>query len=179
MLCFPPLVSVSSPKQLSGIGLSAILMGIKGGEVMSNWIGEVAVPILIGVATLVAQFYFKWGPDVKEQKRQLRRGTWWLYNILFAGSQLFALCVIATKKGPVTGLELVWGLSTVGISVLYMTLLMLRHFVIDLFARYTAITCVVVDALGAVATGSRPSAETMERLRRMLYGSRDKEAGAT
>lgn len=69
---------------------------------MSFWITTVVVPFAIFIATIAAQFYFKWVPSVEDQKRHVRRLLAILAEVgVFAWGGL-ALYKAAHQPGPVT-----------------------------------------------------------------------------
>ena len=69
---------------------------------MPNWMTAVVVPVAIVLLNLAAQFYFKWVPDVEDQKRHLTRAFWWAADILSFVWMGYWLYAYAHSKQAVT-----------------------------------------------------------------------------
>jgi hypothetical protein len=48
---------------------------------MPNWVPTVVAVVAL-VVSVTLQFYFKWVPDAKDQKRQLKQAGWWSLDVL-------------------------------------------------------------------------------------------------
>ena len=69
---------------------------------MPNWITSVVVPVGILVLTLAAQFYFKWVPNIEDQKRHARAAAGLAADFLCVGGSATWLYALAQRNGPVT-----------------------------------------------------------------------------
>jgi hypothetical protein len=68
---------------------------------MPSWISAV-MPLAVLIPTVAVQFYFKWFPDVADQKRHVRIVFVALGNLLSFGLPLTFLIRFATSNAPVT-----------------------------------------------------------------------------
>lgn len=69
---------------------------------MPTWVTGILVPFIIASVTIAAQFYFKWVPNVEEQKRHVRMATSWLADILLVLASIWWLWRFTKHQGPVT-----------------------------------------------------------------------------
>jgi len=70
---------------------------------MSSWMTAIAVPLTILTANIGVQIYFKWVPDIEDQKRQFKRVASWVFDILTVAVQVVSFYLLALDKGPITG----------------------------------------------------------------------------
>lgn len=69
---------------------------------MSSWITKFFLPFGIFFASLMAQFYLRWVPNVEDQKRHVKNALSWLVDIASVGICVYWLYGIAQEKGPIT-----------------------------------------------------------------------------
>jgi len=131
---------------------------------------------VVALLSLIAQFYIKWVPDVKDQRRHLKRAGIWLWNVTVFALQGFDFYLFSRDKGPITaGFVLTVALFTV-LTVLYATVLAFNYLVLNLIVggeRGLGILGVIEGMLRALETlSSDPnlSDETVQNLRGILYG---------
>lgn len=135
------------------------------------------VSILIALAALVAQFYFRWVPNPEDQKRQVKtvfkRLGIWAWHIFTLGCPAACLFVFTQHQGPVTPrfvAEVAFvacGLSLTASLAIIRILLGNSHLGIMGLA---SVTRQVVDALCLLANDPNLSAETGNALQILLYG---------
>jgi hypothetical protein len=94
---------------------------------MSPWLTGVALPLTILMANIGAQIYFKWVPDIEEQKRQLKRFASWVFDIVTLAAQVYCFYFLARVKGPITGAFVVGVSLFAGLAV--------ASFILALFRR--------------------------------------------
>ena len=111
------------------------------------------MPIFILTANLAAQFYFKWVPDINDQKRHLRTGGWWALDIVSVGSLFGILYNLAGTEGPVTHGFVVAVAVTASLCVLSIVVIGIRRSASRLLrisessARHLGLTMGLCDAL--------------------------------
>jgi hypothetical protein len=138
-----------------------------------------AVSILIALAALVAQFFFKWVPNPEDQKRHLKRaGIRVGYFLLVCGS-VASLILLSKDKAPVTA-GFVVQVALASCSVSLVVTLVLMQALLRLFGSYSdtlgmdgflGLTKEIVNCLGLIADDPNLSAETARTLRAVLYGA--------
>jgi hypothetical protein len=69
---------------------------------MPGWAIAVVVQVVLAVAAIAAQFYFKWVPDVETQKRHMKWAAWWLLDIASVASIVAAAISLVRDQGPIT-----------------------------------------------------------------------------
>ena len=162
----------------------------------STWL--TAIGTLIALAALITQFYFKWVPNVEDQKRHVKLTAMWVMDILTVGVQVVAIYLLAQFKGPVTP-DLVVRVS-IGACCLVLcgALITIRRLVLgymreslhDLgrlsgtnghgaidfgwMQQHVAVTQKIIDALDFLAKDPNLSAETVQAIRTILNGRPDK-----
>ena len=157
---------------------------------MPAWVPAVAVPFVIAFTSLAAQFYFKWVPDVEEQKRHLRQARTWAADILGLALQAASLYALLQGKGPVTRGFVVGAALTVSCSFVCVLLIVFRRWFLEGFmerflhnferlmdqtgqhisvtGRHIEVTEQHKRALQLIATDPNLSRETVRELRAIL-----------
>jgi hypothetical protein len=139
------------------------------------------ISILIALAALVAQFYFKWVPNPEDQRRHFKRAGVWLWHIFTLGSPVACLITMSRYKAPVTpGFVVGVALVASGLS-LTVALVIFRAFFAflsgagsnsgDGIMGLASITRGIIDALCLLANEPNLSTETTHALRKLLYGA--------
>jgi hypothetical protein len=136
---------------------------------MSDWVRYLGVPLLICAVTLVAQIYFKWVPQVEDQKRHLRRAGLSLWHVIFGASQIFAFSALALSKRPVQGVEVVCAALIAGLGATYISLLVLKRLVLPVIGRHLDTASAVIRALEMLADEAELSEETREGLKKLGF----------
>jgi hypothetical protein len=157
---------------------------------MSPWITFVIVPFAIAIASLFAQFYFKWVPDAKDQRRQLKRAGIWLWNALFVGISVFNLILYSRDIAPFTAGFVMRAALAACLPLFYVTLVLLRYGINGLYRvlgglppTAEAVVAIgraaensayilrgMIEALDALSNDPNLSAETVGVLRQILRG---------
>ncbi len=84
---------------------------------MPVWLPTVAAALLICLVGVALQFYFKWVPEVSDQKRHVKRFLLAAYWALIVAVQAFSLYIDSKSKAPVTPSFVVWvAISAAGLA---------------------------------------------------------------
>lgn len=139
---------------------------------MPTWITGVLVPLTILCATLTANFYFKWVPDVEEQKRHLRAMGGWLIDILALVSSCFWLYGFTQRKAAVTP-GFVVEVSLAAVCLCSVVLLVLAERILssktcrkifEVLTGHLSVTTQSVDALGTLAMIAERHTQALARI---------------
>ncbi len=68
---------------------------------MPIWVTAIIIPAVIALANIATLFFFKWVPEVENQKRYLKRAGFWVMGILTVGAQGTVLYFLSQPKGGV------------------------------------------------------------------------------
>jgi uncharacterized membrane protein HdeD (DUF308 family) len=101
---------------------------------MPIWV-PTAISIFFGLASIFTMFYFKWVPDIEDQKRHMKGVGWWLFDLMTLGGQIVSIYMLAQRKGPVTPVFVVGAALIVGGLVLCIILFGFRRWVLFGFFR--------------------------------------------
>jgi hypothetical protein len=167
---------------------------------MPTWITAVTVPLVIALANLFALFYFKWVPNVDEQKRHIKRAAWLALDVLTLAIQVASLWFLATHvHGPVTPMTTVAIALSAGCFFFCVIVTIIRRWLLRLIERlidgnenlldnsdrilnnadrHLTITERQGDALRTIADDPVLSIETARAVRALL-GSREDASSPT
>jgi len=127
---------------------------------MSTWVAAVVTPCVLALVNLVALFYFKWVPNVEDQKRHVKHVGAWVLDGLNLSSGAGALYFLMKSKHPVTPVFVVGVALVAGLEVLSLVLFAFRRWILGgLFRAY-------LDGLGLVAEMTDRHTDAFDRLQR-------------
>ncbi len=127
--------------------------------------------IIVALISLAAQFYFRWVPDVEEQKRHVKRAFGWCLDFSVFSLLVLNFVLEASRKGPVTPFFVVEVAVNVGIATLYLVLFFYRRWSLEkVDTPLLDITGEILNCLEIIAKDQNLSEQTVGKLRRKLYG---------
>jgi hypothetical protein len=147
---------------------------------MPSW----AITILVSFGTLAVnigiQFYFKFVPNVEDQRRHLKTTFFVLVDVIVLSVQGYMLYGMAQLKGPVDHRSIVDVSLATGALFMNFALVLFRRWVpwqyrvfqkyMELHGEHVHITREIVDVLKILAKDSNLSDDTMQAIRPLVYG---------
>jgi len=146
------------------------------------------LPVLIAIFTvsagIAAQFYFKWVPDVEEQKRHLRSGFWWTVDVIGIGGRLGSLIALDLLPGSASRVDAAVAGLAGGFFALMAILVLLRRVIFAQMAGSARAASEVrgdlipffmdfTEALAVIAEDPNLSTGTKEALSAVLFGAEE------
>ncbi len=151
---------------------------------------SVLMTILALAANVGMQFYFKWVPDTKDQKRHVKSALTWLLNITFFALFGVDLYLLSRHKGPVDAGFVLRAVMLASLAVFYLIALIalrftnllfplhrlsgdLYHDLVGLDKSLIGMIKDLVMAMELLARDPNLSKETTRALHVLLYGDRE------
>ena len=135
---------------------------------------------VLALLSLIAQFYMKWVPDAKDQKRHLKRVGFWLWNVSVFAILGFDFYLFSREKGPINAGFVLNVAAVTGLTALYATLLVIKYLVLSLMLGredglvprgLLSVIDGMVRAFETLSSDPNLSDETVQKLRRIIYGA--------
>jgi hypothetical protein len=148
---------------------------------MSIWVTAILIPLGIAATNLVAQFYFRFVPNIEDQKHHLISAGWWALDILMFAIQGYSLYSITQRKEQVTP-DYVLLVASFACAFTFCVVLFafrrFNHFVhhhyMDFFERHLAIIERHDRVLILLASDPNVSSETVADINALITKRRER-----